>query len=349
MTPWQRRARLGVALFGIATSVGVYFALGERRKPPSTVAPSKLPPNVILEGIGGQVERLRGLKQDYGFSFSRSRTLSDGTVESDDVTIEASNRDGRSFVVTARLAIVTKGNADITLRGSIRLREADGFEMTTEEATFNKDSGLVRAAGPVAFSKGRMSGSGLGMKYEEHADILHIERDARVDVAGADGQKPISFSAGSATLDRARNLLILHGAVHALHGEQTTDASEATARLSENEDLIHFVELRGNARVAGGLGSVSSLDARDIDLDYADDGRTIERASLRGNSQIRMNGTGGAAGRSVSGEQLDVSMRADSSLERLTGSGGVAMTLPAAKDAPGRTVKAVHARRTGRS
>src|SRR5688572_11028368 len=154
MTPWQRRARLGVALFGIATSVGVYFALGERRKPASAVAPSNLPPNVILEGIGGQAERLRGLKQDYGFSFSRSRTLSDGTVESDDVTIEAANRDGRSFVVPARLAIVTKGNADITLRGSIRLREADGFEMTTEEATFNKDSGLVLAAGPVAFSKG---------------------------------------------------------------------------------------------------------------------------------------------------------------------------------------------------
>src|SRR6188508_144874 len=212
MTSWQRRARLGVALFGIVTSVGVYFALGERRKSASTVASSALPPRVILESISGGLERLRGLKQEYAVRFSRSRTYDDGTVQMDDVTIEAADRDGRSFVVTARLAIVTKDNRDITLRESIRLREADGFEMTTEEATFNKDSNVITAVGPVAFSKGRMSGKGVGMTYEEHADILHIRHDARVDVVGGDGQKPISFSAGAATLDRARNLLILHGA-----------------------------------------------------------------------------------------------------------------------------------------
>ena len=340
MASWQKRARLGVALFGIITAVVVYFAIGERRKSAAPAAASQLPPDVVFESIGGELERLRGLKKEYSIRSGRSRTLSDGSTQIDDIVIDA-NRDGRHFKVSAKLATVTKGNRDITLRGSVHLREADGFEMSTEEATFNEDTGLIRATGPVTFSKGRMSGRGTGMTYDEPADILHIQRDARVDVAGAEGQKPISFSSGAATLDRARNLLILRGAVHAVHGEQTTDASEATARLSENEDLIQFVELRGNARVAGGLGSVSSLNARDIDLDYADDGRTIERASLRGGSQIRMNGTGGsAAGRSISGELLDVSMRADGSLDRLTGSGGVAMTLPPAKDAPGRTVHA---------
>ena len=340
MASWQKRARLGVALFGIVTSVGVYFAIGERRKPKAPAVASQLPPDVVLESIGGQLERLRGLKQEYSVKFGRSRTFSDGSSEIEDTVIEA-NRDGRRFVVSARLARVTKGNRDITLRDSVHLREDDGFEMRTAAATFNEDTGLIRATGPVTFNKGRMSGSGTGMTYDEPADILHIERDARVNVAGDKNQKPVAFNSGAATLDRARNLLILRGAVHALHGEQETDAKEATARLSENEDLIQFVELRGNARVAGGLGSVSSLNARDIDLDYADDGRTLERASLRGGSQIRMNGTGdGAAGRSVSGERLDVSMRADGSLDRLTGSGGVAMTLPPAKDAPGRTVQA---------
>lgn len=340
MASWQKRARLGVALFGIVTSVAVYLMLGERRKPAATAPVSQLPPKVVLESIAGHMERLRGLKQEYSVRSSRSRTFDDGTVHSDDVTIEATDVDGRNFVVSATLAIATKDQKEITLRGNIRLREGDGFEMTTEEATFLKDSGLLRAAGPVAFSKGRMAGSGVGMVYQEHEDILHLERDARVNVGGGEGQKPVSFTAGSATLDRRANVLVLHNTVHVTHGEQTTDARDATARLSENEDLIHFVELRGDARVAGGLGSVSSLTARDIDLDYADDGRTLERASLRGTSEIRMNGTDGAAGRSIAGEQLDVAMRLDSSLERLTGTGGVTMTLPAAKDAPARTVRA---------
>ena len=340
MASWQKRARLGVALFGIVTLVGVYLALGERRKPAAKAPTSQLAPRVVLETIAGQMERLRGLKHEYGVRSSRSRTFDDGTVQHEDVTIEASDVDGRSFVVSAKFADATKDQKEIRLRGSIRLREGDGFEMTTEEATFLKDTGILRAAGPVAFSKGRMSGSGVGMVYEEHTDILHLERDARVNVGGGEGQKPISFTAGQATLDRRTNVLVLHNTVHVTHGEQTTDARDATARLSENEDLIQFVELRGDARVAGGLGSVSSLTARDIDLDYADDGRTLERASLRGASEIRMNGTDGAPGRSVAGEQLDVAMRADSSLERLTGTGGVTMTLPPAKDAPGRTVRA---------
>ena len=341
MASWQKRARLGVALFGIVTSVGVYLALGERRKPAATTATTQLPPRVVLESIAGTVERLRGLKKDYGFSSSRNRQYDDGTMESEDVTIDATDVDGRSFVVTAKKGIATKDNRNITLRENVRLREADGFEMTTAEATFDRESGLLRAAGPVQFNKGRMTGRGVGMVYEEHTDILHLERDAHVDVSGGEGQKPISFTAGSATLDRGRNVLALHGTVHVIHGEQATDAREATARLSENEDLIQFVELRGDARVTGGLGSVSSLTARDIDLDYADDGRTLERASLRGTSEIRMNGADGSPGRSVGGEQLDVTMRADGSLERLMGNGGVTMTLPAAKDAPGRTVKAV--------
>ena len=288
MASWQKRARLGVAFFGIVTSVGVYLALGERRKPVPPAPASQLPPRVVLESIAGQMELLRGLTRDYSVRFSRYRVFDDGSKELDDVTIEASDREGRSFVVTARQALVARDNQDITLREQIVLREADGFEMRTEEAAFNKDSSVIRAAGAVAFSKGRMNGTGLGILYEEQADILHIERDARVNVGGDEGQKPVSFTAGSATLDRGTNVLVLHNTVHVTHGEQKTDARDATARLSENEDLIHFVELRGDARVSGGLGSVSSLTARDIDLDYADDGRTLERASLRGTSEIRM-------------------------------------------------------------
>ena len=47
-----------------------------------------------------------------------------------------------------------------------------------------------------------------------------------------------------------------------------------------------FIELRGNARVAGG-GAFDSMSARDIDLDYTDDGVTLERVALRGAARSR--------------------------------------------------------------
>jgi lipopolysaccharide export system protein LptA len=123
------------------------------------------------------------------------------------------------------------------------------------------------------------------------------------------------------------------------HGDQVITTASATAHLSETDDRVRFVELRAGARVDGGLGSVESMRARDMDLDYAEDGQTIQHATLRGQGSVTLAARGGAAGRQLNGETLEIALRPDQALDRVTGAAGVSMTMPAAEGTPGRTVR----------
>ena len=52
------------------------------------------------------------------------------------------------------------------------------------------------------------------------------------------------------------DVLVLSGGGHAQRGEQTFEAATITARLSADEEYVRVIELRGDARVAGGGGAL---------------------------------------------------------------------------------------------
>jgi lipopolysaccharide export system protein LptA len=120
---------------------------------------------------------------------------------------------------------------------------------------------------------------------------------------------------------------------------QIMDADRATAHLAPDDDLVTFIEMRGNSRVSGGGGALDAMSARDIDLDYTDDGTQLERVALNGSSGLTMTGTGGAAGKQLTGEALEVKLGPDGAVTSATGRENVQMVLPAAGDAPARTIK----------
>src|ERR1019366_6173148 len=43
-----------------------------------------------------------------------------------------------------------------------------------KQPTYTATDGTVRAPGPVEFSKGRMSGGGMGMTYDKERDVMTI-------------------------------------------------------------------------------------------------------------------------------------------------------------------------------
>jgi lipopolysaccharide export system protein LptA len=336
---WQRPARLAFAAIGIATAVVVYLMLGERRHASHPLTGTQLPPRVVAQSINAQLEHVKGIESQYRVQLARSTAYDDGSTRGEDVTIDAPNHDGRHFIVTARNSYVTKGNSDIELSDSIDLREDDGFFLKTAKATFNQQSGIARADGDVTFGKRRMTGSGTGVTYDHNADVLNITDRARVDFRAEGSQPSVTFRGHSASLDRMQHLLVVAGDVRVTHGEQVITTSMATAHLTETDDRVQFVELRDEARVDGGLGSVASMQAHDMDLKYASDGQTIEHATLRGQGTVTMAPRGGAGGRQLAGESLEIALRPDESLDRINGSGAVSMTMPAAEDTPARTVR----------
>jgi LPS export ABC transporter protein LptC len=336
---WQRRARWGLAAFGVVFAIVVYAAIGDRQTAVPAQAPDRTDLRAIIESAGAVFQQFQAARQDYVIEAERQLTYEGGATKFIGVTIKVKQRAGRDFVVSGREAQAGENRKDLEITGEVKLAASDGFVATTDRATFNQDDATVRVAGPVSFQKGRMTGSGVGMTYNQMTDVLTLAAQARVLVTDETGESINEFTSGSATLARLENYLSLDGDVHALRGDQVLEADQGRALLSEDDEHITFIELRGDARVAGG-SAFESMSARDIDLDYTDDGTTLERALLTGNGEIRMASSGEGPGRQFAGDSLELTFAPDASLTRAVGSGNVRVDLPATSGAAARSVRA---------
>jgi LPS export ABC transporter protein LptC len=335
---WQRKARFGVAVFGIVFAIVVYAAIGDRQATTSAAPPSRFDPKAILESIGSKVQQVRQAKQDYVVEADRQLTYEDGTTKLVGVRIKIPDREGRTITISGREAQTANEQQELQLSGDVKLASSDGFEVTTDGASFDQETGMLTAPGAVAFHKGGLSGSGIGMTYDNNNEILSLKEMADVQMRDADDEVTMSFTSGAATLVR-HDRLELSGAMDVRRGEQVLEADHGVARLSEDESVVTFIELRGNARVSGG-GAFDSMSANDIDLDYTDDGEVLERVLLTGSGAIAMLGSEGADGRQFIGDTLDLSFAADQSLTKVTGRSNVRVDLPGGPATAARSVTA---------
>ena len=337
---WQKRARLAVAIFGIACAIIVYAAIGERAIGTPPTPPARIDPKAVLESEGAQVQQERGAQRDFTIRSDRQLTYEDGSTKLVGVEIHVRGRSGRDFVLTGREAQAGKNQEDLQLSGAVKLAASDGFVLTAESASFSRGEDVVRAPGPITFEKGRLTGSSVGMTYDQEDDVVSLLEQAHVRTADESGNAQVEFTAGAAVLNRLADYLTLEGRVHALRDEQIFDADRATARLTADEEAITFIELRGNARVTGGSGTLDAMSARDIDLDYTADGETLERALLNGGAALAMKGQNGGSGRRMMGETLDLALAPDGDVTRATGREKVRLDLPASDGVPARSVTA---------
>ena len=339
MARWQKRARWGLAAFGIVFAIIVYTAIGQRPAATPAEAPARLDPKAVLESIQAVFQQAKAARQDYVIEAERQLTYEGGATKFINVTITVKQRDGRDFRVSGREAQAGDNRKDLEISGDVKLAASDGFVARTDRATFNQDDATVRVAGAVSFEKGRMTGSGVGMTYNQMTDVLNLSEQARVVITDESGQAVNEFSSGSATLARLENYLALEGDVHALRGDQVLAADHGRALLSEDDEHITFIELRGDSRVTGG-SAFESMSASDIDLDYTDDGTTLERTRLTGNGVIMMAGGEDGPGRQFAGDLLELTFAPDASLTRASGRGNVRVDLPATAGTAARSVRA---------
>jgi len=338
MGTWQKRARIVLAIFGVAVAVVVYQSIGERRISTAPAAAPRTDPKAQFEVQQGEAQRLRAGERDFSIKFARSLAYDDGSQKMFEVTITVNKPDGRAYVVTADEATAGKDQRERQLAGHVRLKVSDGFEMTTDRASHNQDDSIVRAPGAIAFSKGHMTGSGGNATYDQTRDILTITEQAKVNMSDDKGQPTTDFNAGTAVLDRQQNTLTLDGQAHVLRNQQVIDADHVLTRLSDDEQIVQYLELRNNARVTGGA-SIDSMSARDIDMDYSDDGQALERVVLNGGAGVAMKSSSGP-GRQIVGESLEVRLAPDGAIVALVGRDKVRLDLPASGDTPAGSISA---------
>jgi lipopolysaccharide export system protein LptA len=134
-------------------------------------------------------------------------------------------------------------------------------------------------------------------------------------------------------------VLTLDVHVHAIRGPQIIDTDHSTARLADNNETITYLELRGMSRVTGG-SAIQSMSARDIDMDYSDDGRTLERVVLTGKAEVTPAAQGETASRSMAGESLDVHLASDGSIVSMAARENVRLDMPPSGESPGGRITA---------
>ena len=383
---WHRRARLGVALFGLTVAVVVYFAMGERQTaaPPAPVA--RTDPKAVLEITSGIVEGITGIEKNFEINASRFLNYPDGSTRFFDVEVIVPKGTDRTFTIHAKEALADKAQTDIELTGDVKMEDSDGFVLATEKGRFDRTESIARTDSAVTFSRGRMSGSGVGITYDQNSDVLTVASQAQVTTRNEAGEPVMQFSSGRATLDRMQHVLTVQDDVRVVRSEEVIEAARAIATLSENDDVIRFLELRGSARVEGGGGGIDAMSANDMDLDYTDDGQRLEAVQLDGTAAVARTGEKGASqqmlaesirqqlaadgashlvlernasivmieeqgrgGRRMAADALDLDLAADGALTRAAGRANVRLDLPAAEGTPARSIRATTLDGTGKT
>ena len=339
MTSWQKRLRVGLAVFGILFAGLVYRSIGERRVAGPVRPAERTDRDAIMETRQAEAQQVRGTEQDFEIKSERTLSYADNSVKHVNPVITV-HREGRVYVVSAKEASAGPNQVELQLSGAVKIAVSDGFELLTERGTFNQNESIAHAPGAVTFKKGHMSGSGSNATYNQKDDVLNIAESARIVVTEDNGKTSFDGGAGSALLDRTQDVLFLESKVHVLRDTQVIDADKIMAKLSPKEDVITAMELRGNANVKGGNGPLDAMQADAIDLSYNDDGTLLQRVQLNKKASFSTAADEHASSRRMSGDVLEVTMAADGTVAQVIGKDGVQLDMPSVENGPPRTIRA---------
>jgi lipopolysaccharide export system protein LptA len=322
-------------------------------RPRETRAPiervERLDPASTIETRGCDVVQMKGSKQDLRVECDSQVSYADGQTKLLGVKLSVDNRAGRNFVVNSKEAQVGSNQATFDMNGDVKLQASDGLVATAGSASYVNTEGIIRAPGPVQFTRGRMAGAGIGFTFDEQRNTVWLLDQAIVRFAPDGAAGPMDVASGSAGFARGERYMRFERGVRMTRNGQIIEADDATVYLFPDRDEPDTIELRGNARITGGegMGALRVLRARDINLDYADDGRTLQQATLAGKSAIELAGQAPSPGQQLSGEYITIDLLADGAIKNLASRDNVVVTLPAEKDAPARTIRAAQLNGSG--
>jgi lipopolysaccharide transport protein LptA len=351
---WQRKARIGIAIFAIVFIAIVVVALRKPKVAPTTIVlPKRSDQKATSETGPGEHTKYKDGKIVLAVKFGKQLTYPEGRAVFKDVVLTLPDRGGRTFTVSGSEAeLLNKPGQEIGrvhLMGGVKLTTSDGATVTGADATYDDATGILEVPGEVGFTRGRMKGEGIGATYDKHRDVLWLLDKAHVAVAAdPKGQGALDATAGSLGVARADHYLKLLRTGHITTEGRTIDADEITVKLAEDNERMQSLELRGNSRMSGGSSGPQSMSARDIDLAFADDGRTMQHAQLMENGVVQLPGEGKGPGRRVAGKTIDIALGPDgSTLTNLTATEAVQVDLPSEGDLPAKRIRSATLVATG--
>jgi lipopolysaccharide export system protein LptA len=345
MTRWQKGLRAAIAMFGVGFAAVLFFTI--RGSKISTAPPrgvGRIDTSATAEATRGSVRSLTAQSEKYKIDFDHSLSYPDGRQKLTGVHAFVPQRDGRDFKLTGKEAEVGPNQEQFVIRGAVELTASDGLVAQTEEATFNRSEGIIRTPERFVFRRQRVSGSSMGMAFDQNRNIIWLMANAALKMAPEkrDGVMT-TIDAGMASLARLDHYSRFEGGFKLVSGTRTLESDTATAYLTDDDAKVTSLEMRGNSRISGlgeGAGAVKGMQADDVNLEFADDGRTLLGATLSRNASVDMLDAA-AGGRRITADWIDIRLSPDgSTVSALTARDHMTLTLPASKDEPARVITA---------
>ena len=351
MARWQRHARLGLGLFAIAFAATLWLAIGERRQQAAVEPVKRLDPTAASEIRGGDAVQVKGAKRDVRVEFASQILYTDGRTKYSGFKAFIDDRGGRSFEVSGTEAWVGKDLSAYDVTGNVALKTSDGLTATTPHAAFSEAEGVLKGEGPIQFQRGRVTGSGIGFTYDRALDRLWLLDKATINVAPGNDANAMRITSTAAGYSRAERYMRFERGMRLERQGQVMEADHGTVFLLKDRDEPDVVELRGSAKItgSGGTSALQSMQAADINLNYAADGRTLEQARLMRQASIQLARPDGSPSQRLDADFIDTTLAADGTVTQLHGRDNGRVTLPATAEAAERTVTAPIVSATGES
>jgi lipopolysaccharide transport protein LptA len=346
---WQKKARLAIAAFIVVFAAIVFVRLRHPSPPAPSQDASAPDPEPLVHTLGrNEAHRFTLSGKPISIVSLDQKTYADGRNVLLQVTVTFPDRDGRPVTVTAdelEGAAPKQGSsvpATAQLRKHVKLTTSDGLTVTADEASYDAAEEFFKVPGPVTFARGRLSGKGIGATYDQKRDVLWLQEQAQISVAPDEtGGGRIEASAGTAGLARAEHYVRMSKAAHIVSDARTIDADDVTATLTPDDQRVQVMQLRGNSRIVGQGANSQSMSAKDIDLTYAADGRTLQHALLMEQAVAKLAGDAKTPGREISARTIELGMAPDgTTLTQLNATDKVTVELPAQGDLPAKTIHA---------
>jgi lipopolysaccharide export system protein LptA len=353
---WQKRARIAVAVIGLASAATVYFLLGKRLPPPVQVTEQARDPQATNETGPGDMTSLQSNGEPaWHVKFDRSSSYADGRMKFGKPHF-VSPRGSQPLELWSDEAVAKKrvgagsGSGDVDLTGHVVMQTASAWHIESDTATYEEATNLLRMPGAVTFSHDSMSGSSQGATYDRDTQVLILLADPHVTVKpDATGEGSLDASAVRMTIDRAAKYALLHEQARITRDKEIFAADDATLRLTEDEKTVRAVELRGRASVTPRPGADKpppEMHADEIDLSMQPDGKALHTGALRRQASLILMGSAGA--NRIDGQTIGFGLAADGqTVSKLDASGRVALGLPRTADTGARSITAETLASTG--
>jgi lipopolysaccharide export system protein LptA len=342
---WQRQARIGVAIVGLGCAAAVYFLARPRQTaatpPPVPQGRDSQATNQSGAGVffhhDKDGKRVLELRYEKAFDYPDNRSVFEKIhakfveghqIFADRVETKSPSSDGEM-------------PRNLDFRGNVKVVDKGGAELMTDQASYDDSTGIVMMPNEVTFTRGRLSGKGLGANYSRDQDFLQLLDQASLKVAPDDkSTDTVEATAKTMSFTREQKSLRMDQNVRVVRPSETLEGDTATFGLTDDEQAIRFLELRGNAKVTP--GSVPNppprMNAHDITLGFQPDGRTLEHATLTGEASVGLAAEQGT--RSIAASWIDMFLAADGrTLKGLQAKDRVVVELPSTKDAAARVIK----------